>query len=81
MCAFVIRLCVCVCVCDEGVCVCLSLGFVCVCVMSVCVCACVGSHLRVAKDHHTVNIINHTMHSYIAGIDRFPDKPTRVSKR
>ena len=38
---------------------------VCVCVMKVCVCACVGGHSRVAKDHHILNIISHTMHSYI----------------
>ena len=67
---FMMRVCVCVCVmrvcvsvCDEGV----------------CVCACVGGHSRVAKDHHILNIIIHTMYSYIAGIQRFPEKETAAT--
>ena len=52
---------------------------VCVCVMRVCVCACVGGHSRVAKDHHILNIINHTMHIYIVGIDRFLEKETTAT--
>ena len=52
-------------VCDEGVCV--------------CVCMCGGGHSRVAKDHHILNIIIHTMYSYIAGIQRFPEKETAAT--
>ena len=32
--------------------------------------------MRVAKDHHILNIISHTMHSYIAGIQRFLERET-----
>ena len=56
--------CVCLCVCAHlCLCVCVSL-YVCVCVC-VAACVCVGGHLRVAKDHHILNIISDTMHSYI----------------
>ena len=59
-----VYVCVCVCV-FMCVCVCVCL-FVCACVCAaVCVCACVGGHSRVAKDHHILNIISDTMHSYI----------------
>ena len=47
----------------------------CLCHEGVCVCVC-GGHSRVAKDHHILNIINHTMHIYIAGIDKFPERET-----
>ena len=40
-------------------------GCLCVCVcVAVCVCM-YGVHSRVPKDHHILNIISHTMHSYI----------------
>ena len=74
VCVFVMRVCVCVCVCHEGVCVCACDEGVCVCVR-----ACLGGHLRVAKDHHILNIISHTMHSYIAGIQRFLERETTAT--
>ena len=49
------------------------------CHEGVCLCACVGGHSRVAKDHHILNIISHTMHSYIVGIQRFPEKETAAT--
>ena len=61
------------CVCDEGVCLC-------VCVIRVCVyVGGGGDHSRVAKDHHILNIISHTMHSYIAGIQRFLERETTAT--